>query len=73
MNKKRLVIIGNGFDLHHGLGTNYDNYKRYLESIAPKYCQTQVLYIINWELHILKKIYGVTWKDTFQILLLVTI
>lgn len=27
---KRLVIIGNGFDLHHGMQTSYLNYREYL-------------------------------------------
>lgn len=27
-----LYIIGNGFDLHHGLKTNYEDFRKYLES-----------------------------------------
>lgn len=27
---KRLIIIGNGFDLHHGMQTSYLNYREYL-------------------------------------------
>lgn len=31
----KLIIIGNGFDLHHGLKTSYAHYKQYLEKNAP--------------------------------------
>ena len=27
----KLYIIGNGFDLHHGLATSYDDFKKYLK------------------------------------------
>lgn len=41
----RLWIIGNGFDLHHGLHTRYLDYKAYLcqqnNTCASKYCQIQ--------------------------------
>ena len=36
MDKKRLVIVGNGFDLHHGLKTRYSNYKEYLKKEHSK-------------------------------------
>ncbi|EML0342126.1 bacteriophage abortive infection AbiH family protein [Vibrio vulnificus] len=29
---QRLYVIGNGFDLHHGLPTQYDSFKEYLKS-----------------------------------------
>ncbi|MBR6755416.1 MAG: hypothetical protein IKM15_00470, partial [Peptococcaceae bacterium] len=28
---KKLYIIGNGFDLHHGLPTSYADYKKFLQ------------------------------------------
>lgn len=28
---KKLYIIGNGFDIHHGLKTQYRDYKEYLK------------------------------------------
>ena len=30
MHKKNLIIIGNGFDLAHGLETRWSNFKEYL-------------------------------------------
>ena len=34
---KRLYIIGNGFDLHHGLPTSYWCYKEYLKTTEPEF------------------------------------
>ena len=34
--KKRLIICGNGFDAHHGLGTTYFHYKHFLEEKYPR-------------------------------------
>lgn len=34
---KECYIIGNGFDLHHGLNTSYENYKKYLMEENPEY------------------------------------
>lgn len=34
---KRLYIIGNGFDLHHGLPTSYWCYKEYLKITEPEF------------------------------------
>lgn len=34
---KEIYIIGNGFDLHHGLNTSYENYKKYLMKVNPDY------------------------------------
>ncbi len=36
MENKKLVICGNGFDLCHGLKTNYFSYKEYLSNTHPK-------------------------------------
>jgi len=33
MSKKRLYIIGNGFDLHHGIQSSYCNFKNYIKQI----------------------------------------
>lgn len=33
MTTKTLYIIGNGFDLHHGMPTLFSDFKRYLERI----------------------------------------
>lgn len=30
MNKNKLIIIGNGFDLHHGMKTKYSDYREFL-------------------------------------------
>jgi hypothetical protein len=32
VNKKKLYIIGNGFDLHHGIPSAYSNFRDYVES-----------------------------------------
>ena len=33
----KLIICGNGFDLHHNIPTGYNNYKDYLEKHFPKF------------------------------------
>ena len=34
---KKLYIIGNGFDLHHGLPTSYADYKKFLQNKNPDF------------------------------------
>ena len=34
--KKKIYIIGNGFDMHHSLNTAYFKYKTYLKSINKR-------------------------------------
>ena len=33
---RKLFIIGNGFDLHHGLHSAYNDYKKFLQQTAPE-------------------------------------
>ena len=35
-NFKKLYIIGNGFDLNHGLKTNYTDFKAWLKNYKPE-------------------------------------
>lgn len=39
---KHLYIIGNGFDLHHGIPSGYHSYRQWLEENHPG-----VLYLID--------------------------
>lgn len=53
----KLYIIGNGFDLHHGLPTSYGDYKRFL---SKKYAGTVQDYEDFVGIHNKKK---EAWKD----------
>ena len=36
---KILYVIGNGFDIAHGLDTSYWNFREYLDDIYPEFLQ----------------------------------
>lgn len=38
MRCKRLFIIGNGFDIYHGIKSRYADFRKYLESVDPDVC-----------------------------------
>lgn len=42
----KLVIIGNGFDLHHGMATNYSDFASYLKIIDNETFNTAVEYVV---------------------------
>lgn len=45
---KHLYIIGNGFDLHHGIHSKYLDYAKWLEETYPDiYCQVENAYLIQ--------------------------
>ncbi len=39
MNKKKLFIIGNGFDIYHGISSRYRDFRKYLESSDRDLCE----------------------------------
>ena len=39
MNKTKLFIIGNGFDIYHGISSTYYDFRKYLESTDPDLCE----------------------------------
>jgi hypothetical protein len=52
---KRLFIIGNGFDLHHGIASKYSDFQNYLERTDPKLHSLVAQYLAHdetfwWEL-----------------------
>ena len=44
MEYKRLYIIGNGFDIHHGINSKYSQFKDWLENHQEEY---NALYFLN--------------------------
>ena len=44
MNYKRLYIIGNGFDIHHGINSKYSQFKKWLEDNQDEYNALYLLY-----------------------------
>ena len=44
MNYKRLYIIGNGFDIHHGINSKYSQFKEWLEDNQDEYNALYLLY-----------------------------
>ncbi|MBT2755884.1 hypothetical protein J7E71_07975 [Mesobacillus foraminis] len=41
---KRLFIIGNGFDLHHGMKTSYWNFRNYISVTETGILRTMELF-----------------------------
>lgn len=46
--RKRIYIIGNGFDQHHKLNTSFKNYKIYLQSIDDDMVEQIDDFLIKW-------------------------
>ncbi|MEX5528372.1 AbiH family protein [Pseudomonas syringae] len=50
MDMQILYIIGNGFDLHHGLPTQYKHFKDYLRTEDPEVYDWVDSYVGAWQL-----------------------
>src|SRR5687767_8252370 len=45
MQRQRLYVIGNGFDLHHKIESSYSSFGRYVESVDPGLHETAQEYV----------------------------
>lgn len=51
MTSKNLYIVGNGFDLHHGINSRYSDFKQYVECNDPELFRLMGEYLVieeNW-------------------------
>ena len=48
MTKQKLFVIGNGFDIYHGIESRYSDFRKYLETIDRGLCQ-KIEYYFDYE------------------------